>query len=1165
MKKDNKSLQSNDGNLLLPVKLRPEEEDLCKRLDGFYKFYKLNKKPSDYYRGAIFAAKKEIKSNPDWLAQATHSFREILYPFFSHHNKKIKERKIKAFEKFGTVGAKLVMEREIGAFWGKLNRISHHEIEIDFEFLRQEFVKILNKALAYQLDVHGLIDGILKNDSNSEKGKQSITEIKNLIFLNSDTRQYFFYKADERWLEWLWKNGFLDVIKQEIKDPTQYGYRMPELNYLARAAEKKPKRVVDIILTIPTSKENFNPEVVDRFLRICSALPAQELKGMIKKIRDEEWIRLMGAFNEFGFEYEKMFEVLVAVKDYKSILMLAEAVLSVRTKEEIRENSHGLSSDNPFYFSDLSYIKVFENLIAINNENAERALELTTKTMAKIVLLGDKSKSNEVFSVREIFYLFDIDFFALEPSDKKHLSSRDDVRELAATIKYLAKRLIEKRCDEVKSVRAIYKKYIQNLPDSRLMWRLRLFVLGLCPEVFKNELKNAFFRLFEVKHYHEIISGAEYQRALQKGFFVLKKTDKREYIKRVIDYFVKRDREKENEKENWHIEYGSRIFSMIIVHLTKTDKQTAKDAGFILDPKYEPEPSISKMRGGTVIPRGPITTEEFCKLQISDITKKLRTEWTPEKLRKQNTRDNFLNPLNAEGLGELLRADIAKRLQDYINNANFFFEREKLDPHYTYSFLLGIQEAIRKNRIDISGINCDNLISLCMSIKESGEDKSFDRETRESDTFDAWLANWTAVHSAITDVVQELLNEKNGDIIIDFSKYRGQLLAILSYLLFYSNPVPEDEKIESSKMKIKSHGDEEYFVSDPFSMAINTVRGRAFQAFVLFVYQDSKKFFKNKVVKIDFDAKRLYETVLKKENTRALMFMFGHYLPSFYFRDKKWIQGLFPQIFSEESEKKHLYTAAWEGYLSTNIYKELFFDPDIQKLYEQGLALAEADYQKQKHFKEPDESIAIHLALAFIHFSDFGFQHNLFKEFWGKKNLKRHKEFISFIGQHSISREAAAEWIKYNKIDIEKLKKFWDWALEHCDSDELTGFGFWINAESSPLDTRWLAQHTRQTLEKTKGYIEREYGLIRSFVIFAEEAPEDTLRILRAYLLEEVAQHDPVRAWPHIDREVFDAFNELYKNKAMRDEVRTLINDLLPHRNGLFWELKSVLKESSTK
>ena len=255
----------------------------------------------------------------------------------------------------------------------------------------------------------------MKKKTQQQLRKQKIQE---LIGVNPDARQYFFYKADERWLDWLWDNGFLDTIKEKAEDSTRYGYQMPELNYLVRIAGRKPKQVVDIILTVPISKENFNPEVIDQFSRICSALPAEQLARIVSKIRDDRWGRLMSSFDRWGFEYEKMFEILAVAKDYKSILILAEAVLSVRTKEEIKETSRGFSSDNPFYFNNLSYTKVFENLIAIDDENAEQALELATKVMEKIMLLGDKAESNEVFPVREIFYLSDVDFFSLGPSDK---------------------------------------------------------------------------------------------------------------------------------------------------------------------------------------------------------------------------------------------------------------------------------------------------------------------------------------------------------------------------------------------------------------------------------------------------------------------------------------------------------------------------------------------------------------------------------------------------------------------------------------------------------------------------------------------------------------------------------------------------------------------------
>ena len=102
-----------------------------------------------------------------------------------------------------------------------------------------------------------------------------------------------------------------------------------------------------------------------------------------------------------------------------------------------------------------------------------------------------------------------------------------------------------------------------------------------------------------------------------------------------------------------------------------------------------------------------------------------------------------------------------------------------------------------------------------------------------------------------------------------------------------------------------------------------------------------------------------------------------------------------------------------------------------------------------------------------------------------------------------------------------------------------------------------------RTLEKTRGYIEWDYGLMRLLPTFAKEAPEDTLAILRAHLLEEIAKHDPPRTWRlHIDTELIDIFKTIYEHPTMKEEVRALINELLPYRNGLFWGLKSVLDET---
>lgn len=1020
----------------------------------------------------------------------------------------------------------------------------------------------MGKAIMNQIELHNKIDELLLK--NPDEVKQE--EVSVLVSTNADAHQYFFAKADERWLDWLWENGFLDIIKEKAEDPTRYGYRTSELNYLVRIAEKVPAKVVNIMLAVPVSAETFNPEVIDRFLWICSSLPAEQLARVVQKVRDEKWIPLMGVFNQWGFDYEKMLRALADTKDYKSVLVLAEAILAMRTKEEIEKTTNRIATDNPFYFDDLSYTKVFEYLASVAEEYAEQAFDLVTEIMAKIVLLGGNAESGEVFPVEETFHLFDVDFFTLELGKKDRLSHRDDVRELTAVIKVLANRLISRRCTEVDAVRKLYRQYIEPLPQSRSMWRLRLFVLSLCPKVFESELKDAFFRLFRKYPYYEIISGTEYEKALRLGFPVLSEDDKRKYICQVFEYFS-RD-VKDSKEQKWNKQHGWEILSSICEQLTEEEKAKCEEIfGKKCDAAYEPEPSIGKIRGGMIKPKAPLTLEEFSKLSIADIAKKLRNEWSPEKLREQNTSDDFLNPLNAEGVGELLRADIARRTQDYVTNAKLLFERGVLDQHYTYSLFRGLQEAIRNNKVSLQNTNWDGLIALCLDIKKSAEEKFFEQESKKRrEVYDSWLSDWAGVHSALADVLQEILSEDDGKIIIDFSKYRNELFAILGYLLAYPDPKPAEEKIESASMTTGAPYGKESFVSDPFTMAINSVRGRAFQALTLFVYQDGKQFKKEDKIKLSADVKELYETVLQNEETRAIMFMFGHYLPSFYFRDKEWIQKLLPQIFPTVPEKKNLYSAAWEGYLANNLYEEIFFDSNIQKLYERAITLKiSEDDTKQKYFKDPDEGIAIHLALALIvYYKKFDFSHPLFKAFWGKDDTKQHAYFVSFIGRKFISGDNAKanELLEKEPQSKERLKDLWDLILKkYTDPELFTEFGFWINLEKDIFDIPWLAERVKKTLEKANGFLEWDYGLTKSITAFAKEAAEDALAIARLYFWNGGIKGGERRRPFHIDNEWLEVFKILYNNPLTKKGTYTLIDDLIREGGSTFWGLKEVLKD----
>ena len=219
-------------------------------------------------------------------------------------------------------------------------------------------------------------------------------------------------------------------------------------------------------------------------------------------------------------------------------------------------------------------------------------------------------------------------------------------------------------------------------------------------------------------------------------------------------------------------------------------------------------------------------------------------------------------------------------------------------------------------------------------------------------------------------------------------------------------------------------------------------------------------------------------------------------------------------------------------------------------------------YTERKYSTGLDESLAIHIALAFIHFDDFGLDNELFTAFWNKKNTKRHKEFISFVGRHCISRERADLWLKENKVAKEKIKSLWDWILEHCDDPEaLSEFGFWMSVKDGAFDNiPWLADRIVKTLEKTRGAVEWEIKLMDSLPILADVAPKETLKILRLYFTGTTFRQRP--GYFRTEIGTVDLFRKLYKNPELEKEVYNLINELLPVGNGMFWSLEEVINEN---
>jgi hypothetical protein len=122
------------------------------------------------FRGAIFASRPECRSNPDWLAQAGNSLREILYPFYSKHVVGVPTKKEEVLKNYGSVKTDKKTIDRMGAVYGKVEGIAHHgNVEKnhvdyttfkpeDFDALLSEYEEVILDCLTRQVDVHAEFD-----------------------------------------------------------------------------------------------------------------------------------------------------------------------------------------------------------------------------------------------------------------------------------------------------------------------------------------------------------------------------------------------------------------------------------------------------------------------------------------------------------------------------------------------------------------------------------------------------------------------------------------------------------------------------------------------------------------------------------------------------------------------------------------------------------------------------------------------------------------------------------------------------------------------------------------------------------------------------------------------------------------------------------------------
>jgi hypothetical protein len=549
-----------------PLSLTERQQRLCARLDELHAAVgRTDAPPSEMLIGALYTMRPAQRGrNPDWMAQAAHSLRELLYPFYKNS-----ATRRDAFVRYGAAGDAGALSKAISAHYGLMTSIAHHEwsqalsspivkawgvakdadrINV-FESTVSAFEDVLLRALRRQLDVHSDVDKFLS------EGLNDVAHLRELLAVNFDGRRYFYATATGEVFQWLRDNGFLRPVAGAPGDSSQLSYRTPELDYLLKVAATKPGEVVDFMLTVPIAEGRLNPEVVDRLLWICQDLPADHLARVLPKCRAEGWPRLAARFNFSEFAYQRMFQRLVAAGDYASVVLLAEAVLMVRQRDDTGPAERNLLFD-PFFIRDLEYTHVFESLAKVDETNAESALALASAVLGAIVRLGTAA-SHPPFEIDEPFSLYDKDLFELEIGEGDRPVRRDSIEDIATLVVLLLRKTIGRNCPDQPEARRIYSRYLLPLPESRSVWALRLVAMSLCPEAFLPELRKEIFRIFDGEHPYALTAGAEYHHTLKSAFEMLSASDRSDYFGRVLERFGTDAAEPRDSALGWRLLSGA--------------------------------------------------------------------------------------------------------------------------------------------------------------------------------------------------------------------------------------------------------------------------------------------------------------------------------------------------------------------------------------------------------------------------------------------------------------------------------------------------------------------------------------------------------------------------------------------------------------------------------
>jgi hypothetical protein len=469
-------------------------------------------------------------------------------------------------------------------------------------------------------------------------------------------------------------------------------------------------------------------------------------------------------------------------------------------------------------------------------------------------------------------------------------------------------------------------------------------------------------------------------------------------------------------------------------------------------------------------PTSPKTSADLESVSVEDIVTYLRN-WEPS--------DASMAP-SPEGLGRALTQCVAADPRRFAEAAMRF---ERCDATYVRALLMGFNEACRQQLT----FPWNSVLQLCQWVVDQPRvDLELDPQYGIRDP------GWSWTRRAIAGLLRTALSQTAEE--PDYG-LRRTIWDIIRPLTDDPDPTPEDEdRFGGSNMS-------------PVDLSLNTVRGEAMLTAIHYGLWIRRCMAKSRGIEdlraAGFDEMPELREVLDqhldllRDPSSAIRSVYGRLYPQLFLIDPNWASENIPKIFPEEDHLQTLRYVAWEAYLVWNrIYDEVF---DVLR-GEYDRAVDQIDPNTPPETKQADLDLRLteHVLIMFIRGKlKYGVPNDLLRRFYSNAREDMRSHVIRFIGRD------------LRKLDtspgdniLRRLRSLWTERLAEAraatpkDSyiSEIASFGWWFVC--GKFEENWALEELRNAINFS-GSVDPRWLVVERLADMSTTRPSDAVDCLR--------------------------------------------------------------------